>query len=71
MCHFRFGIDTSSGVAKVLLHEPEVARGRFSDCKGMWPVHFEQKENFGGTLARATSLYSLVKLYQNLSSIWR
>ena len=39
-----------SGVAKVLLREPEVARepvfvarGRFSEWKGMWPVHFEQK----------------------------
>ena len=45
-----------SGVAKVLLREPEVARepvfvarGRFSECKGIWLVHFEQKENFGGT----------------------
>ena len=34
----------------------------FPNVKGMWPVHFEQKENFGGTLARATSLYSLFAL---------
>ena len=62
-------------MAKVLTREPVfVAYGRFSNCKWMWPLHFEKKENLGGTLARATSLYSLFALLsytKNFSSIWR